>query len=58
MLLHFIPIWSALRPFGICNLWPLDIVCGHLLYFWYVCTKKNLATLIWMGVKQEQHFSA
>jgi hypothetical protein len=30
------------------NLWPFDIVCGHLLYIfpiWYVWTKKNLATL-------------
>jgi hypothetical protein len=30
------------------NLWPFGIVCGHLLYFfpfWYVWTKKNLATL-------------
>jgi hypothetical protein len=30
------------------NLWPFGIVCGHFVYFfpfWYVWTKKNLATL-------------
>jgi hypothetical protein len=41
-------IWNILRPFGICNLQPFGIVCGHLVHFfpfWYVWTKKNLATL-------------
>jgi hypothetical protein len=31
------------------NLWPFGFVCGHLVYFfpfWYVWTKKNLATLL------------
>jgi ABC-type spermidine/putrescine transport system permease subunit II len=31
------------------NLQPFGIVCGHLVYsfpFWYVRTKKNLATLL------------
>jgi hypothetical protein len=30
-------------------LWPFDTVCCHLVYFplfWYVWTKKNLATLV------------
>jgi hypothetical protein len=38
---YFTAIWYHLQPFG--------IVCGHLVYFfpfWYVWTKKNLATLI------------
>jgi hypothetical protein len=49
MLAYFMTIWNILRPFG--------IVCGHLVLgslwslgkffpFWYVWTKKNLATLI------------
>jgi hypothetical protein len=38
---YFMAIWY--------NLWPFCIVCGHLVYFpqfWYVWTKKNLATLL------------
>jgi phosphotransferase system glucose/maltose/N-acetylglucosamine-specific IIC component len=36
---YFTAIWY--------NLWLFGIVCGHLVFFsfWYVCTKKNLATL-------------
>jgi hypothetical protein len=39
---------NVLRPFGIRNLQPFGIVCGHLVHlfpFWYVWTKENLATL-------------
>jgi hypothetical protein len=36
---YFTAIWYNLLPFG--------IVCGHLVFtFWYVWTKKNLATLL------------
>jgi hypothetical protein len=31
------------------NLWRFDLVCHHLVYFlpfWYIWTKKNLATLL------------
>jgi hypothetical protein len=51
MSLHFIVIWSILRPFG--------IACGHLEYFvvvWCIfpvlahCTEKNLATLGYNGM--------
>jgi hypothetical protein len=37
---HFTAIWY--------NLWPFGKVCSHLVYFspfWYVWTKKHLATL-------------
>jgi hypothetical protein len=46
MLLNFMTVWNILRPFCF-NLWPFGIVCGHLVFFpfWYVWTKKNLATL-------------
>jgi hypothetical protein len=27
------------------SLWPFGLVCGHLVYFWYVWITKNLATL-------------
>jgi hypothetical protein len=40
MLVHFMAIWSILRPF--------DILYGHVPYvpyFFPFCTKKNLATL-------------
>jgi hypothetical protein len=26
-------IWYNVWPFGICNVWPLDVVCGPLVYF-------------------------
>jgi hypothetical protein len=37
---YFTAIWYSLWPFG--------IVCRHLVFFpfWYVWTKKNLATLL------------
>jgi hypothetical protein len=39
---YFTAIWH--------NLWPVGIVCGHLVYvfvtFWYVWIKKTLATLL------------
>jgi phosphotransferase system glucose/maltose/N-acetylglucosamine-specific IIC component len=36
---YFTAIWY--------NLWPFGIFCGYLVFFtfWYVWTKKNLATL-------------
>jgi hypothetical protein len=37
---YFMAIWY--------NLWPFAIVCGHFgvsFSFWYVWTKKNLATV-------------
>jgi hypothetical protein len=37
---YFSFIWYNLRPFGI-HLWTF----GTLFQFWYVWTKKNLATL-------------
>jgi hypothetical protein len=43
ILVHLMPIWYILWPFG--------IFCGHLVYFSPVlvcCSKKNPATLIWM----------
>jgi hypothetical protein len=48
MLLYFMTIWNILRPFGIiygrfgiCSLWSF----GVFFPFWYIWTKKNLATL-------------
>jgi ABC-type spermidine/putrescine transport system permease subunit II len=38
---YFMAIWH--------NAWQFGIVCGHLVYvfpFWYVWTKKNLATVL------------
>jgi hypothetical protein len=48
MLLYFMTIWNIFRPFGIIYGLLAYVVCGHLVYFftfWYVWTKKNLATL-------------
>jgi hypothetical protein len=42
----FMTIWNFTVIWN--NLWPFGIVCGHLYIFfpfWYVWTKKNLATL-------------
>jgi hypothetical protein len=47
MLVYFMTIWNILRPLGILYIWHFVIVCGLLVYFfpfWYVWTKKNLAT--------------
>jgi hypothetical protein len=32
-LVYFTAIWSILRPFGICILWPLSIFSGYSVYF-------------------------
>jgi hypothetical protein len=50
MLWYFMNI---LRPFGVIYGLLVYIVCGPLLYFftfWYVWTKKNLATLLITGL--------
>jgi hypothetical protein len=26
-------IWNISLPFGMFNLWPFGIVCGHMVYF-------------------------
>jgi hypothetical protein len=45
----FITIWNILRPFGIIygRLVPIPSLWSFGIFspFWYVCTKKNLATL-------------
>jgi hypothetical protein len=46
MLVHFMTIWNILRSLGVfygrlVQLWPF----GTFFLFWYVCTKKNPATL-------------
>jgi hypothetical protein len=41
------------------NLWPFGIACGHFVYFfpfWYVWTKKNLATLLMATKNVKQSF--
>jgi hypothetical protein len=38
---YFTVIWYILGPFGIVPMWPF----GIFFPFWYVETKKNLATL-------------
>jgi hypothetical protein len=50
MLTKFLIIYDHLEHYAAIwyNLWQFGIVCGHLVYifpFWYVWTKKNLATL-------------
>jgi hypothetical protein len=40
---YFMAIWH--------NVWQFGIVCDYLVYFfpfWYVWTKANLATMLWM----------
>jgi hypothetical protein len=47
MFVNFMTIWNILRPFGIHNLWPFGIVCGHLVYIVPILislAKINLAT--------------
>jgi hypothetical protein len=49
MLVYFMTIRNILRPFGIIFGHFVYIVCGNLnifFPFWYVRTKKNLATLV------------
>jgi hypothetical protein len=48
-LVYFIAIWYTLLPFIIMYVWPFGVVCGPcgiFFPFWYVWTKKHLATLI------------
>jgi hypothetical protein len=43
---YFTALWYNLWPFGIGSLWSFSI----FFPFWYVWTKKNLATLNWLQV--------
>jgi hypothetical protein len=48
MLLYFMSIWNTSFMDIWHNVWQFGMVYGHLVYFfpfWYVWTKKNLATL-------------
>jgi hypothetical protein len=47
MWLYFMTIWNILRPFGIfCGRLVKFAVILYIFPFWYVWTKKNLATLV------------
>jgi hypothetical protein len=47
MLLHVMAILSIQRPFGIIySLLVQFVVIWYIFTFWYVWTKKNLATLV------------
>jgi hypothetical protein len=49
MLVHFVAIWSILRPF-VKILWQFGIFYGHLVYFspfWYVVPRKIWQPCTW-----------
>jgi hypothetical protein len=62
MLVCFMTFWNILRPFGKHNLWPFGIVFGNLSFgiffpFWFVWTKKNLATLVFTLIRHNIFFA-